>query len=87
MGIVPSKKPLKAPLFVLSDECRGGESHDGWGVVVFQRKKEVESGCGALTKMGGGGTKWGEVGHSGAVTLAFRLLHQPFLLKPNLLYK
>ena len=43
-----------------------GQSYEGRSAVVFQRKKEVQSHCGALTKMGAGGRKWGEVGAGGA---------------------
>ena len=53
----------------------------------FSEKKKTKTGCGALTKMGGGGTKWGEVGRSGVDVLGTCLLSEIFPLKPKLLYK
>ena len=67
--------------------CRRRESCGGPGAVVFQRKKVTKNGCGALTKMGGGGTKWGEVGRSGVDIVWCCPLSEIFSLKPKLLDK
>ena len=81
------KVPARAALGGRRVECRRRESCGGRGVDVFQRKKERKTRCGALTKMGGGGTKWGEVGRSGVDVLWCCPLSEIFPLKPKLLDK